>query len=98
MHRPRLNPLHIPSFFNRYTSKPGLTYAIVLEWPKADTLSLGVPVPTEETTVTLLGLPGVKFSWKQLSVDKGIIITIPPLSVSDLPCQWAWVFRMSNVK
>ncbi|KAJ7386265.1 Tissue alpha-L-fucosidase [Desmophyllum pertusum] len=81
-----------------YTSKPGLTYAIVLEWPKADTLSLGVPVPTEETTVTLLGLPGVKFSWKQLSVDKGIIITIPPLSVSDLPCQWAWVFRMSNVK
>lgn len=70
----------------------------MLDWPKADTLSLGVPIPTEATNITLLGLPDVKFPWKQMSADKGIIITIPPLSVSDLPCQWAWVFRMTNVK
>jgi len=82
----------------RYTSKEGLTYAIVLDWPKTDTLTLGVPIPAEATVITLLGLPDVKFSWKQFSEDKGVIITIPPLPVSDLPCQWAWVFRMTHVQ
>jgi len=81
----------------RYTSKPGLTYAIVLDWPKTDTLTLGVPIPTEATVITLLGLPDVKFPWKQRQ-DKGVIIAIPPLPVSDLPCQWAWVFRMTHVQ
>ena len=82
----------------RYTSKPGVTYAIVLDWPKTDTLTLGEPIPTEATVITLLGLPDVKFPWKQISEYKGVIITIPPLPVSDLPCQWAWVFRMTHVQ
>ena len=82
----------------RYTSKPGLTYAIVLDWPKTDMLTLGAPIPTEATVITLLGLPDVKFPWKQMSENKGVIITIPPLSVSDLPCQWAWVLRMTHVQ
>jgi len=82
----------------RYTSKPGVTYAIVLDWPKTDTLTLGVPIPTEATVITLLGLPDVKFPWKQISEYKGVIIAIPPLPVSDLPCQWAWVFRMTYVQ
>ncbi|XP_020615968.1 alpha-L-fucosidase-like isoform X2 [Orbicella faveolata] len=81
-----------------YTSKPGVTYAIVLDWPKTDTLTLGVPIPTEATVITLLGLPDVKFPWKQISEYKGVIIAIPPLPVSDLPCQWAWVFRMTYVQ
>ena len=85
-------------FTFRYTSKPGVTYAIVLDWPKTDTLTLGVPIFTEATVVTLLGLPNVKFPWKQISEHKGVIITIPHLPVSDLPCQWAWVLRMTNVQ
>ena len=84
--------------FHRYTSKPGLTYAIALEWPKDETLYLGSPVPAENATVNLLGLPGVEFPWKPLSEKGGMKIIIPPLSASDLPCQWAWVFKMTNVK
>lgn len=84
--------------FHRYTSKPGLTYAIALEWPKEETLYLGSPVPAENATVNLLGLPGVEFPWKPLSEKGGMKIIIPPLSASDLPCQWAWVFKMTNVE
>lgn len=81
-----------------YTSKPGVTYAITLEWPKEETLNLGSPVPAENASVNLLGLPGVKFPWKPLSEEKGMKIAIPPLVASELPCQWAWVFKMTNVK
>ena len=82
----------------RYTSKAGLTYAIVLDWPTTYTLTLGEPTPTEDTVITLLGLPDVKFPWKPMSEGKGVIITIPPLPASDLPCQWAWVFKMTDVQ
>ena len=70
----------------------------MLDWPKTDTLTLGAPIFTEATVVTLLGLPDVKFPWKQISEHKGVIITIPHLPFSDLPCQWAWVLRMTNVQ
>ena len=83
----------------RYTSRAdeNLTYAIVLEWPKVDALILGRPIPGVETTVTLLGLD-IKFSWTRLTEEAGVVISIPPLSVSELPCQWAWIFRMSNLQ
>ncbi|XP_032236131.1 alpha-L-fucosidase isoform X2 [Nematostella vectensis] len=45
-----------------YTTKDGYVYAIVLEWPTSGTLLLGAPVPSQNTTVTMLGLTG-EFSW-----------------------------------
>ncbi|CAH3121422.1 unnamed protein product [Porites lobata] len=81
-----------------YTSKPGLTYAITLEWPTTGTLNLSVPVTTATTTVNLLGLPDVKIPWKALTSHSGIMISVPPLTVSEMPCKWAWVFKMSNVE
>ena len=83
---------------SRYTSKTDATYAIALEWPSAGMLNLSVPIPTASTTVTLLGLPDVKLSWKHLTEQNGIMITVPNLSVAELPCQWAWVFRMTDIK
>ena len=81
----------------RYTSKNEAIYAIALEWPSTGVLNLTVPVTSESTTVTLLGLPDVKISWMPLSDKNGISIMIPGLSVSELPCQWAWVFKMIGV-
>jgi len=81
-----------------YTSKPGVTYAIALEWPTTGLLNLTCPIPMANTTITLLGLPDVKLSWTRLMPCFGISITVPPLSVAELPCQWARVFRMTNVE
>lgn len=72
-----------------------MVYAIVLEWPKTNSLQLGIPMATQDTTITMLGLR-VEFLWKPLSEKSGIMISIPPLY--ELPCQWAWVFRLENVK
>ena len=83
---------------SRYTSKTDATYAIALEWPSAGMLNLSAPIPTASTTVTLLGLPDVKLSWKTLVEHNGIMITVPHLSVAELPCKWAWVFKMTDIK
>ena len=90
--------MHLRDAFYRYTSKPDVVYAIALEWPTTVALNLSEPITTPLTTVTLLGLPDVKLSWKSLTPSSGIMITIPPLSVAEMPCQWAWVFRMSHVE
>lgn len=81
-----------------YTSKNEAIYAIALEWPSTGVLNLTVPVTSESTTVTILGLPDVKISWMPLSDKNGISILIPQLSVSELPCRWAWVFKMIGVQ
>ena len=71
-------------------------YAIVLKWPKGGSITLGSPFPsTQTTTVSMLGYnSGAKFSWKP-SGSQGMVITIPP--IYDLPCQWAWVFKLEGL-
>ena len=91
--------------FNRYTSKKSdsgtSVYAIVLEWPKPDhegmlSLVLGAPVPTSKTTVTLLGYAH-PIPWKSLQSSKGMLLAIPPITFSEMPCKWAWTFRLDNL-
>ncbi|XP_074606094.1 alpha-L-fucosidase-like [Acropora palmata] len=78
-----------------YTSKAGAVYAISLEWPAKGVLNLAAPKPSASTKVTLLGLPSLKLNWK--SGKNGIMIMIPNLNIAELPCQWAWVFKMTGV-
>ncbi|XP_015750462.1 PREDICTED: alpha-L-fucosidase-like [Acropora digitifera] len=78
-----------------YTSKAGAVYAISLEWPAKGVLNLSAPKPSASTKVTLLGLPSLKLNWK--SGKNGIMIMIPNLNIAELPCQWAWVFKMTGV-
>ncbi|XP_076447348.1 alpha-L-fucosidase-like [Babylonia areolata] len=68
-------------------------YAIVLEI-KGEPLFLGAPQPSPQTTVSMLGYPG-NFHW-ETGLD-GIIVSIPPISVNDRPCQWAWVLKLTNL-
>ncbi|KAL3877697.1 hypothetical protein ACJMK2_035363 [Sinanodonta woodiana] len=83
-----------------YTSKKqefGLSvYAIIQNWPTGQTLTLGAPVTTSNTVVSLLGYPN-NFSWSPASSAGGIVIEMPYIPVSVLPCQWAWVFRFQNL-
>ena len=89
-------------FFYRYTNKTvgGQTtvYAIVLKWPTGNTLTLGSPFPSAQTTtVSLVGYDsGVKFSWKP-SGTQGMVITVPAIVENMLPCKWAWVFKLEGL-
>jgi alpha-L-fucosidase len=62
------------------------------EWPAAP---FAVAPLTVRSTIkiTCLGVPG-PVKWK---TEKGkITITPPPLSVTDLPCRYAYVFKVEN--
>jgi alpha-L-fucosidase len=76
-----------------YTRKAGAVYAIALAWP-GKTLSLATPVPGPGTRVELLGVKG-DLPWR--SGQPGMVIEVPALSVSELPCQHAWVFKLSGL-
>ena len=85
-------------FFSfRYTSKPDAVYAILLEWPLTDELTLGAPISTSGTHVTMLGYEG-EFNWKPATDKGGITVTFPGFRMSKLPCQWAWALKLENVK
>ena len=83
--------------FYRYTSKNETVYAITLEWPNSGTLQLGAPLSTKFTTVTLVGYKEGAFSWRPASALGGLLVKVPAIAVNDLPCKWAWVFKLENV-
>ena len=71
-------------------------YAILLEWPLTDELTLGAPISTSETQVTMLGYKG-EFNWKPATDKGGIIISVPCIPANQLKSRWAWVFKLLNV-
>ncbi|KAL5019282.1 hypothetical protein ScPMuIL_005004 [Solemya velum] len=82
-----------------YTSKEVGTsktvYAILLSWPEDNILTLGAPITTPKTTVTMLGYkPPLKWAAK---TSAGIMITIPNISINKMPCLWAWVLKFENL-
>ena len=83
-------------FSFRYTSKPDAVYAILLEWPLTDELTLGAPSSTSRTQVTMLGYEG-EFNWKPATDKGGIIISVPCIPANQLKSKWAWVFTLVNV-
>ena len=83
----------------RYTSKKtssGVSvYAIVLKWPGSGHFWLGSPQPTSQTSVTLLGYPQ-PIAWTEACLG-GLQLTIPVIPADQIPCQWAWVFKLDNL-
>ncbi|XP_028395159.1 alpha-L-fucosidase-like [Dendronephthya gigantea] len=81
-----------------YTSKDGIAYAIVLQWPTDNTLELMAPTTDpSQTKVAMLGL-NVDIEWKQGAGGKGMVIQMPQVPVSQIPSDYAWVMKLSNVK
>jgi len=79
-----------------YTSTAKSVYAIALSWPEDNLLVLSVPVTNSDTIVFMLGLQQ-PLKWAAPNSGPGIIITIPPLSPPQMPCQDAWTFQLINV-
>ena len=84
----------------RYTTKytkPSdyMAYAIILnEFPTTSSIVLGEPITTKNTVVTMLGVEK-DLKWSPSSEKGGIEIFIPPYF--QLPCSYAWVFKLENV-
>ena len=73
-------------------------FAISLSWPRSGKLELGDPISTPQTSVKMLGTK-TSLSWipKHKSKKAGLVIQVPAIPVSNLPCLWAWVFKLSHV-
>ena len=72
-------------------------YAILLEWPVTNELTLRAPISTSGTQITMLRYEG-EFNWKPATDKGGITVTFPGIPVNKLPCQWAWALKLENVK
>lgn len=70
-------------------------YAILLRWPEKDTLFLGAPTPSKDTTVQMLG-SDISFQWTK-GASSGMLIQIPLIPHNQMPCKWAWTFKVSNL-
>ena len=84
----------------RYTSSKDnqYVYASLLVWPKNSTeVTLGAPVSSSSTRVTLLGSDGSPLMWKSGGASSGIIIDVSSVKIYALASDWTWVFKLENV-
>ena len=85
----------------RYTSKKSFSgvsvYAISLAWPKYGELILGAVRGTAQTTVTMLGYKD-SLKWDSRAPAKGIVVHVPAIHENEMPCKWAWTFKLDNVE
>uniref|UniRef100_A0A0B6ZTW4 alpha-L-fucosidase n=1 Tax=Arion vulgaris TaxID=1028688 RepID=A0A0B6ZTW4_9EUPU len=70
-------------------------YAILLAWPEVGNLTLGYPVASSATNVSLVGYPQ-KFTYTAIT-GGGIKVNIPPIPANKMPCDWAWVLRLEGL-
>ena len=77
---------------------PIAVYAFVMGWPTDNEITLTQPRTEASTTVRMLGCEQ-PMTWKPASsAAAGLVITIPPLNVKQLPSlEGPWVFEMRSV-
>jgi alpha-L-fucosidase len=76
-----------------YTRNKGNLYAIALDWPGNNRLVLNIQKPAQGTKVALIGRKGT-LPWHY---ENGkMIIDLDPVKISELPCEWAWTFRIGE--
>ncbi|XP_013422200.1 alpha-L-fucosidase-like isoform X1 [Lingula anatina] len=59
-------------------------------------LMLGAPNPSPGTQVTLLGYTGGPFRFDR-NPPGGIAIDVPAIPASQMPCDWAWTFKFTQL-
>ncbi|XP_029649350.1 alpha-L-fucosidase-like [Octopus sinensis] len=83
-----------------YTSKmennTKVVYATMLFWPNTNIVILGAVKPTSRTVVSMLGYPK-PFGYIYFP-STGLQIDLPNIPISSLPCDWAWVFKITNLE
>ena len=71
-------------------------YAILTRWPTDDQLALSAPSPSTQTVMSWVGYHGENLVWRT-GTNGGIVATLPKVSLAHVPCQWAWVFRLTKL-
>jgi alpha-L-fucosidase len=74
-----------------FTAKDNAVYAITTNWPNKE-LVFDMPKPSADTAVTLLGRDG-NLKWKYNNAK--IYIDVSDISSANLPCDHAWVLKMT---
>ncbi|CAL4115880.1 unnamed protein product, partial [Meganyctiphanes norvegica] len=77
-----------------YTSKADAVYAIVLNWPENNILTLGSVKSTPSSTITMFGYDGGKLKFVEGS--SGLEVTFPWMN--HVTSEWAWVLEMKGVQ
>jgi hypothetical protein len=77
-----------------FTAKGETLYVITPRWPGRQLTVKDIEV-SSNTDVTMLGL-AQSLSWGRSG--SGLTIEVPPLSVDEVPCKYAYVFRITHVK
>ena len=77
----------------RYTSTSAAVYAICLRWPGQELALDGVRV-AECAEVTLLGHKQ-PLAWR--ADESGLTVQMPPLTVGQMPCEHAYVVKLTGV-
>lgn len=78
-----------------YTSNNGYVYALSLGWPVNNQLVLTGVNTNGDTQIEFLGYRGAPLKWT--SNAGTTTVQVPQLSVDQIPCKDAFVFRMKNV-
>jgi len=77
-----------------FTSKGDTLYVITPRWPGKELVVKDVEV-SGNTAVTMLGA-AQSIKWDRSG--RNVAIQVPPLSVDEVPCQYAYVFEITHVK
>jgi alpha-L-fucosidase len=77
-----------------FTKKPDALYAITPGWP-GRTLTIKDVGTSPTTAVTLLGVPGPLKHHRQ---GADLVIELPALSADQLPCKYAYAFKITGVQ
>jgi len=72
-----------------------VVYAFTLQWPMSGKLVLGAVEPAAHMNVSMLGYPR-PVQWEKRR-EGGIVVDMPTIPYSELPCLWAWTFKLENV-
>jgi alpha-L-fucosidase len=76
-----------------FTVKGHALYVILPNWP-GKTFTVNDLKPGENTRIQILGVPGqLDFKAEQ----GNLVVTIPQLTVDQLPCQYAWTLKITDV-
>jgi alpha-L-fucosidase len=86
-----------------YTKKGSSLYAHFTKWPSENSLLLDCPVPTPDTEIHFLGLERQDgLDWNPKSANtigrlSGIDVMLPSLTPDKIPCNHAWVLKISGI-
>jgi len=81
--------------FYTFSQSESALYAHSPLWP-GPTLTLSLPIPSQNTVITYLGLNGepLKYTYDK---DSGLQISIPALTVDQLPALYVYVVKITNI-